>query len=54
MVCCRHDEGSSDLKDKWKSRAKKVAKEVGLIGLALVILAVYECERYTRKRNGHR
>ena len=48
----------SDLKDKWKSRAKKAAKEVakeaGLIGLALIILAIYECERYTRKHNGHR
>ena len=44
----------SDWKDKWKSRAKKAAKEAGLIGLALIILAIYECERYTRKHNGRR
>lgn len=43
---------------KWKSRAKKAAKEVakeaGLIGLALIILAIYEYEYFIRKHNGRR
>ena len=54
MVCSRHHERSRAMKDKWKSRAKRVAKEVGLIGLALVILAIYEFDSYTRKHRGRR